>query len=143
MSDSNAENRVGYVLKRAQHALRTTMDSKLDTLGLTTSQYAALSALENDEGLANAALARKCFVTPQTMYRIVRGLREGGLIEQSAHPTHGRKKQLHLTEDAVELLAEAHRVVGRVEAEMTGDLDAREREELIRMLEACLSGLEA
>lgn len=141
MSESDSEKRVGYVLKRAQHALRTTMDSELGETGLTTSQYAALSALEGDEGLANAALARKCFVTPQTMYRIVRGLREDGLVEQSAHPTHGRKKQLHLTDDARELLDRAHRVVGRVEEQMTSDLDARERAELVRMLEACLSGL--
>ena len=117
------------------------MDSELSEIGLTTSQYAAMSALEDDEGLANAALARKCFVTPQTMYRIVRGLRDDGLVEQSAHPTHGRKKQLHLTDDAREVLDQAHRVVGRVEDQMTSALDAGERVELIRMLKACLSGL--
>ncbi len=42
--------RLGYALKRAQHALRTRMDEALRHLDLTTPQYAALSAIELDPG---------------------------------------------------------------------------------------------
>ena len=43
MPDSVAR-RVGYALKRAQHALRTRMDEALRPLGLTAPQYAVTGA---------------------------------------------------------------------------------------------------
>jgi len=60
-------NRIGYELKRAQHALRLGMDEELRGLGVTTPQYAAMSVLAEEPGLSNAQLARRSSVTPQTM----------------------------------------------------------------------------
>ncbi len=56
------EQSVGYQLKRAQHALRIQMDNALREVGLTTPQYAALSAIEATPGLSGNKLARQCFV---------------------------------------------------------------------------------
>ena len=42
--------RLGYVLKRAQHALRTSIDDQLNPLGLTTAQYNLLSAVAVERG---------------------------------------------------------------------------------------------
>jgi len=70
----------GYVLKRTQLALRGAMDGALATLDLTTPQYAALSELAKEQGLSNAELARRCFVTPQTMHRILGGLERDALV---------------------------------------------------------------
>jgi hypothetical protein len=39
-------DRLGYVLKRAQHALRTSMDDRLSHLGVTTAQFNVLSAVQ-------------------------------------------------------------------------------------------------
>lgn len=71
LREMQMERHVGYYLKRAQHALRLAMDAALQRVDLTTPQYAALCALELEPGLSNAALARCCFVTPQTMNMIV------------------------------------------------------------------------
>ncbi|WP_138431118.1 MarR family winged helix-turn-helix transcriptional regulator [Fodinibius saliphilus] len=68
------DQQLGYVIKRVQQLLRTRMDEKLDVVGVTTPQYAALSILEEDQGLSNAELARRCFLTPQTMHKIIVGL---------------------------------------------------------------------
>jgi DNA-binding MarR family transcriptional regulator len=78
------------VLKRAQYTLRQVMDDRLADAALTTPQYAALTALEREEGLSNAELARRCFVTPQTMHSIVTRLEEEGLLRRTPHPNHGR-----------------------------------------------------
>jgi DNA-binding MarR family transcriptional regulator len=71
MPDAVAK-RLGYALKRAQHALRVSMDEVLRPLGLTTPQYAVLCAIEADPGISNASLARAAFVTAQTMRRELR-----------------------------------------------------------------------
>jgi hypothetical protein len=66
-TEDRLESRVGYQLKRAEHALRLEMDGALRDMGLTTPQYAALSVLGDEPGLSGAELARRCFVTPQTI----------------------------------------------------------------------------
>ncbi len=66
-------NRVGHMLKRAQAALRASMDEDLAAKDLNTPQFAALFALKQEPGLSNADLARRTFVTPQTMILNRRG----------------------------------------------------------------------
>src|ERR1700752_2446984 len=88
---------VGYQLKRAQQALRTAMDEGLRAQGITTPQYAALTALEANEPLSGAELARRCFVTAQTMNAILVGLERARLVERAPHAEHGRVIQARLT----------------------------------------------
>ncbi|MCB0010217.1 MAG: MarR family transcriptional regulator, partial [Anaerolineales bacterium] len=77
---------IGYLIKRAQHALRLTIDNALAALGLTLPQYIALVHIQNEAGISNAELARRAFVTPQTMHRVVTGLAERGLLAIESHP---------------------------------------------------------
>lgn len=44
---------VGYLLKRAQHALRTRMDAELRNHELTAPTYAVLAAVERTPGISN------------------------------------------------------------------------------------------
>lgn len=82
--------RLGYALKRAQHALRMSMDEALRPLALTTPQYAVLCAVEAEPGLSNARLARAAFVTPQTMQGVLANLERAGLLHRRPDPHHGR-----------------------------------------------------
>ena len=59
------------------------MDRALVELNLTTPQYSVLSELHEFPGLSNADLARKSFVTPQTMNLIVQNLEARELIGRS------------------------------------------------------------
>jgi DNA-binding MarR family transcriptional regulator len=88
---------IGFALKQAQHALRTRLDSGLREIGLTTPQYAVLAFLEVEAGASNAALARRAFVTPQTMQAILVALERAGLIARTPHPEHGRVQMTELT----------------------------------------------
>ena len=90
VGEVDLDTSIGYELKRVQHALRLAMDGEVRELGLTTPQYAALSILERDEELSGAELARRCFVTPQTMNGVLTTLESAGRIERRAHPTHGQ-----------------------------------------------------
>ncbi len=136
------DDRFGYVLKHAQNALRQTMDNRLTEADLTTAQYAALTALEREKGLSNAELARRCFVTPQTMHSIVTRLEEGGLLERTPHPNHGRIQQLHLTDEGRTRLNEGHEIVEAIEERMTSQVSREELEEAKRVLIKCAEGLD-
>src|SRR5215469_16874427 len=97
---------IGYLLKNAQQTLRTAMDAALRSLGVTTPQYAVLTFLAEAPGLSSAQLARRAFVTPQTMNRIVANLEAARLIERGPHPELGRVLETSLSRRGRALLAE-------------------------------------
>ncbi len=136
------ESRVGYQMKRAQHALRVEMDKALREVGITTAQYAALSKLEAAPGLSGAKLARRSFVTPQTMNVILANLEAAGLVVRRPHPEHGRVLQAYLTEVGEESLAGAHGLVEAVERRMLDGLSQDERRRLLEALHSCANALE-
>ena len=133
---------VGYQLKRAQHALRLRMDEALKEVGLTTPQYVALSILEEEPGLSGAELARRSFVTPQTMNVILAKLESAGLIFRNPHPEHGRVLQTYLTDKGEHLLSGAHELVEVVEERMVGSLGQKDRVRLAETLDGCADVLE-
>lgn len=135
--------RLGYVLKRAQHALRTSMDEQLKPFGLTAPQYNVLAAVQLVSGISNASLARAAFVTAQSMQGIVANLERVGLLTRDPHPTHGRIRRSKLTDKGAQMLAKAHKAVDGVEAKMTAGLDSGEFETLRSMLEQCVTNMES
>ncbi|MGO8694127.1 MAG: MarR family winged helix-turn-helix transcriptional regulator [Rectinemataceae bacterium] len=87
------------------------MDETLRSLGITTPQYAILCELAEFPGISNADLARRCFVTPQTMNAIIITLNRSGLLERANHETHGRIQKINLTNTGEALLAKANELV--------------------------------
>lgn len=136
------EDSVGYQLKRVQQALRNEIDNVLREVGLTTAQYAALSALEASPGLSGAEIARQSFVTPQTMNEIVGNLEQAGLIERRRHPQHGRVLQTYLMRSGEQRLKQAHRLVAAVEERMVAGLNRSEQKQMIAWLRQCCEALE-
>ncbi|TNY27541.1 MarR family winged helix-turn-helix transcriptional regulator [Fulvimonas soli] len=116
MSDPYAT--IGYALKLAQQALRTRLDSGLREIGLTTPQYAVLTYLREEAGASNAALARRAFVTPQTMQAILVALERAGFISRTPHPEHGRVQRTELTTKGRDVLESASGIVASAEARL-------------------------
>jgi DNA-binding MarR family transcriptional regulator len=132
---------VGYELKRVQHALRLNMNEALKELGVTTPQYEALSVLAEEPGLSNAGLARRSFVTPQTMNQILVRLEAAGLVERRPHPEHGRVLQAYLTEEGEKLRRECAKRVDAIEERMVYGLPEEERLGLLELLRRCSEAL--
>lgn len=102
---------LGYALKLAQQALRSHLDAELRVVGLTTPQYSVLAGLELNAGLSNAELARRAFVTPQTMQAILTTLERASLIQRTPHPVNGRIRTTELTVEGRSALRAAHKIV--------------------------------
>ncbi len=132
---------VGYELKRAQHSLRLRLDEALREADLTTPQYAALTALAEAPGLSNAQLARRSFVTPQTMNQILKGLETAGLVSREGHPEHGRVLRSYLTGKGERLREECSGRVAAVEERMVAGLSGRQRQVLLEALRSCVRAL--
>jgi DNA-binding MarR family transcriptional regulator len=129
--------RFGYALKRAQHALRMSMDSALRPLTLTTPQYAVLCAIEAEPGISNARLARAAFVTAQTMQGVLSNLERDELLRRLPDPAHGRILRSELTARGRNLLARAHMAVRAVEDKMVASLGEQAAARMATSLTKC------
>ena len=137
---STAE-RAGYLLKRVQSTLAGALAKALSGHGVTLAQYAVLVSLDEEPGLSNAELARRAFVTPQTMNQVLRELEARQVVLRRPHPDHGRALQTHLTPEGTRVLRGCRRAVDDVEEQMLAPLSAEERGQLVVTLRRCLEAL--
>jgi len=132
---------LGYMLKSVQHTLRQNLNGTLKEIGLTTPQYSALRELELEPGSTNSDLANACFVTPQTMIKILQKLEKAGYVLRASHPHHGLKIIYSLTSAGKRKLANAQKRVEVIEALLTRGLTDNEEQVLNGLLTKCLSNL--
>ena len=139
MSQVGTEQRVGYLVKRAQQALRQACDEELRAVGVSMSQYAVLRALADHPGASSAGLARLCFVTRQSLQDVLRGLRAADLVTVAERAETGRARPVSLTRTGRARLRAAHLVVLAVEERMLAGVD---RERLAGLLTRCATNLD-
>jgi DNA-binding MarR family transcriptional regulator len=117
------------------------MTRALHDQGVTLTQFAVLTALAEVPGQSNADLARRAFITPQSMNENLRELEQRAWITRRRHPTHGRILQIELTEEGHATLDACDATVTLIEQRMLADLDPGQRRELAAGLRACIAAL--
>jgi DNA-binding MarR family transcriptional regulator len=137
----NAADRPGYLIKKAQAVLNAHMTRALHEHGVTLTQFAVLTALAEEPGLSNADLARRAFITPQSMNENLRDLEQRRWITRSRHPTHGRILRIDLTDEGHATLRACDATVTVIEQRMLADLDSGQRRQLAAGLRACIAAL--
>lgn len=130
-----------YQVKQLERAIRADLETVLRPHGVTTFQYTALTVLAHRDGLTSAALARRSFVTAQSMGDMVTTLENRGLISRCVDPNHARRLTISLTPAGRELLNDVAGDVTKVEAGMTSGLSARQRRDFGDYLRDCLHNL--
>jgi DNA-binding MarR family transcriptional regulator len=116
---------------------------RLASWQMSLSGYAALQVMASQPNLSMAQVARRCFVRPQTMIRIVAALEQRGFVERQPNPDSERALALVVTPDGLAALAEMAAEVNKINATITRVLDAGEIASLDRMLRRCAVEVEA
>ena len=83
---------------RLDRAIRREIGALVAPFGLTVPKYTALSILRDRPGLSNAQLARRTYVTPQSMNEVLIALEADGLIVRSPAANHGRVVEVALSD---------------------------------------------
>lgn len=133
--------RVTYLVKRLELGVRARLDAVTSTHGLTTPQYAALSALRLRPGISSAALARMSLVSAQAMNEMVFALDKKGLIKREPAPDHGKVLRIFLTEHGGRTLDACEVAVDEVEQTMLAPLDPAQIQTLKQALQLCSDAL--
>lgn len=142
-ADPMARPTLLYAVKQVELAVRAHMDTVLKPYSVTTIQYTALTVLQHRNDLTSAALARRSFVTAQTMGDIVTALERRGLIVRSPDPAHAKRLTISLTQEGKDLLDDVRQDIGTIEAQMTRGFTAHEEEDLRIALQRCFANLAA
>lgn len=106
-----------YLLNQAAQALRSRLESQFRSLNMTGIQFTILGLLDRYAGLSSAELARRFFVTPQTMNQIIAGMLKRGLIERSTSEDNRRILHMTLSPAGREILKQGTAIAEQVEAE--------------------------
>ncbi len=135
--------RISYVVGRLDRALRREIGALVAPHGLTVPQYTALSILRDRAGLSNAQLARRSYVTPQSMNEVIAKLERDGLVARSPAANHGRVLEMTLTKAGRQVLQRCEDAVTEMESRMLADLDDDDRAQLLQALKDCVHRLGA
>jgi len=122
------EPRISYAVGRLERVLRRRIVAALEPDGLPLPAYTTLSVLRAENGLSNAQLARRSYMTPQSMSEVIEALESKGLIERTQHPNHRRVLPARLTPTGRKVLEACEEAVGAMEEEMLRDLGPEERD---------------
>jgi DNA-binding MarR family transcriptional regulator len=128
-------------VKQVQQLLRRACDSELRTSGLSVSQYAVLRELADRPGASAAELARRCFVTRQSLQDVLAGLRQNELVAVD-EPTRGRARPVTLTAAGRKWLHSAEKAMTRAENRMLAGLGTAEQQRLSELLQRCAQNLD-
>jgi len=134
---------VGYVIGRLDRVLRRNLRDQLRTHDLSVPEYTTLSVLLRRPGLSNAQLARRAFVTPQTMNEIMVQLLQRKLVTRRVDPRHSRVLQTRLTAPGRRLIERCEAETDELERRMLDGLSKPERDRLTESLRTCVRNLDA
>jgi DNA-binding MarR family transcriptional regulator len=137
------DGRVGYLLRQAQHTLRTAMYQPLADLGITAAQYSVLSVADAEPGLSGAELARDTMLTPQSVNAIVVHLERASLLERYADARDQRLRRIYVSPSGREMLAAARPAVWAAEERMVAFMTAAEQATFRRQLTECALALDS
>lgn len=132
---------LGVLVKETQAVLHQRMDEALRPLGLSVAQYACLHALRDTPGISGSELARRAFVSRQSMNVLLQGLEKRGIIARSDEPGPRRERATVLSADAEALLGRARAEVATVVDRMTALCTASEVAQLHALLSTCRNAL--
>ncbi|MFJ9536037.1 MarR family winged helix-turn-helix transcriptional regulator [Streptomyces sp. NPDC101225] len=113
------DQRLFFLLQRAAHRLRTTVDRRcLAAAGVTTAQLGALFAVRDRPGITQRELARTLGLRESAVTALAGRLTAAGLLLKQAHPREHRAVVLELTEAGAAALRAAQPEVDRFNAEL-------------------------
>lgn len=132
--EPRTEEMSGYLIKRAQAAIHVGLEEIVSAHGLGIPQFVVLSFLAETPGLANADLARRAFVTPQSMNEVLKQLESAGLVERRPNSTNARILNAYLTRTGIRKRKAVSSEVEELEERILCGLSSRERRNLNRAL---------
>lgn len=123
----------GHLMRRAVQVMNLLWDEEVSHT-ITSPQFAALNALYSEPNLDQQTLGRRVSLDRSTMAEVVARLSDRGLIQAARDSRDGRRKTITLTTRGLHTVQQLIPRTHAMTARLVGPLDARQRDELLRLL---------
>jgi DNA-binding MarR family transcriptional regulator len=127
-----------YLARRLQVLVRDAIEDGLAPLGITVSQYMALSMLGRRDGLSSTQLARRFGIEPQSVTSVIKSLETRRLISRREADANRRILSITLTKTGRSCLAACEAMVDRAEEGLFANLAQAELATLRQLLQKVL-----
>ena len=131
---ARVEESLGYLIRKTHHAIVAQLDARLVDYGISPSTWAFLRRLWDEDGLTQKELADALGLTPPTAVSAIDNLEQRGLVERRLNGSDRRKRHIHLTASARQLVAELRPLASEVNDMALAELSDSEAKELMRLL---------
>jgi DNA-binding MarR family transcriptional regulator len=133
---------VSYAVARLHQRLFASITARVAPYGLTTLQFTTLSVLSrNGAPLSTSQLARRAFMTPQSMSEVIHALERNGLIERHQDPNHRRTLPAAITPKGRRVLGACDEAVSEFEDSMLEGFSEKDRDAFLEMVKAAVRNL--
>ncbi len=130
-----------YVLARLTRVVQRLLEEMLTAHGLSLPQFTVLAVLLRRPGLSNAQLARRAYITPQSMQEVLRVLEDRALIRRTPATENQRILRASLTAAGKRLAARADGDAAKIEDAMLAGLSDPRRLQFVKSLRLCVASL--
>jgi DNA-binding MarR family transcriptional regulator len=139
---AHTEPGVSYAVARLHQRLFASITERVAPYGLTTLQFTTLSVLSRHGApLSTSQLARRAFMTPQSMSEVIHALEGKGLIKRSPLPNHRRTLPARITAKGRRVLAACEEAVSEFEDSMLEGFSEKDRAAFRGMITAAVRNL--
>jgi DNA-binding MarR family transcriptional regulator len=125
---------LGYALRRAQVGMFLAFHAATRGLDITPPRFTALVIVGANPGIGQSSLGLVLGIARSGAMMLTDWMEERGLAERRRRPNDGRSWGVHLSARGEELVARMKRRVSAEDRKRAACLDARERRELLRLL---------
>lgn len=141
-TSARTEPGISYAVARLHQRVFASITERVAPYGLTTLQFTTLSVLSRHGApLSTSQLARRAFMTPQSMSEVIHALEGKGLIKRSPHPNHRRTLPARITAKGRRVLVACDEAVSDLEDSMLEGFSEKDRAELLGMITAAVRNL--
>ena len=139
---AHMEPGVSYAVARLHQRVFAGITERVNPYGLTTLQFTTLSVLSRHGApLSTSQLARRAFMTPQSMSEVIHALERKGLIKRNPHPNHRRTLPATITAKGRRVLAACDEAVSEFEDSMLEGFSEKDRVAFLDMVKAAVRNL--
>jgi DNA-binding MarR family transcriptional regulator len=139
---ASTEPGISYAVARLHQRVFAGITERVAPYGLTTLQFTTLSVLSRHGApLSTSQLARRAFMTPQSMSEVIHALERKRLIKRDPHPNHRRTLPATLTAKGRRVLAACEESVSEFERSMLDGFSEQDRAAFLDMVKAAVRNL--
>ena len=128
------ERYFGFLVSDVARLLRTEFDRRVRGIGLTRSQWLALTRIYRQPGCTQSELAETMEMEKGSAGRLIDRLEENGFVVREADPADRRVKRIHLTPEAEAIERTMRRIARQTIHEALNDLEETDRDKAVELL---------